>query len=137
MGEYLSWTLGSLCIAMAVLKVVGGVWCWVELRRKWRATPELWGIDWLDIVFRVESVFGAPLTTGDFSDWSPAARAELTAGQLWDIIAHKLREVGAVIPPDGWTRLVALLSDALNVRPARITTESRLYADMGMLDGLD
>ena len=36
---------------MAVLQVAAGVWCSVEFRRSGRHRAELWGVDWLDIVY--------------------------------------------------------------------------------------
>ncbi|QJW93762.1 hypothetical protein [Frigoriglobus tundricola] len=135
MGEWLRWAFGWACGALAVLKFAAGLWCWVELRRKWLELPELWGVDWLDIVFRVERAFGMPLTAADFAGWTTGARVGLTAGQLWELVADKLRGAGAEVPADGWERVVAVLSEALNVRAERIATESRLCADLDMGSG--
>jgi hypothetical protein len=38
---------------------------------------------------------------------------------------------------DGWARFVTLLSEALNVGARRILPESRLYADLGVVYGLE
>jgi hypothetical protein len=137
LGELLWWGLASLCAAVAVLQLVGRVWCLVELQRKWRAAPELWGIDWLDVVYRVEWAFGVALTAADFEGWPPDERAGLTAGQLRELVIGKLRAAGAEAPADSWDRVVALLSEALNVRASRIVPGSRLYADLGMVYGLE
>ena len=137
MSEWLGWAFGSVCVAIAVLKLAAGVWCLVELRRKWRAVPELWGVDWLDVVCRLERAFGVKLTAADFADWPADARAGLTAGQLWEVVADKFRVAGADVPVDGWERMAAALSEALNVRAKRIAAGSRLYADLGMAYGLE
>lgn len=137
MGAWLWWALSYICPAIAVLKVAGGVCCIVELRRKWRATPEFWGLDWLEVVYCVEREFGVTLTAADFVAWSADARVGLTAGQLWELIANKLRVADAAVPADGWERVVSALSEALYVRANRISAESRLYADLGMVYGLE
>jgi hypothetical protein len=137
MGEWLWLVLGSLFGLFAFVKILGGIWCLVELGRKWRGAFELWGIDWLDIVYRLERDFGVSLTAADFAVWSPEVRVALTAGQLWEIVAAKIRASGREVPGDGWNRVVAALSGALNVKPLRIFPQARLFADLGMLRGLD
>jgi hypothetical protein len=137
MGEWLWWVLGSLFGLFAVVKLLGGIWCLVELCRKWRGAFELWGIDWLDIVYRLEREFGVSLTAADFAGWSPEARVALTAGQLWEVVAVRICASGRDVPADGWDRVVAALSESLNGKPLRIVPHARLYADLGMLHGLD
>ncbi len=80
---------------------------------------------------------GVPITASDFQVCASDARYSLTAGQLWDLIAAKLWATSAGVPADGWQRVVVALSEALNVKPWRITSDSRLYADLGMLYGVD
>lgn len=126
--------VGHLTGAFAGLKVVGSAWCLFELR-KWRATPEFWALDWIDTVFRIQTVFGVRLTATDFQDWTAAERADLTAGQLWNVIVRKLPEANTPIPIEGWQLLAAALSAALCVPTNRISTESRLYADLDMIYG--
>jgi hypothetical protein len=104
---------------------------------KWRAARELWSVDWLDIVYRAEKEFGIAITVTDFEHWSAEGRSGLTAGQLWNLVATKLRTSGMVVPVDGWARAVRLLSKSLDVRPARVSTDSRLYVDLGMSYFLD
>jgi acyl carrier protein len=137
MAEWVAWMLGFVCIGLAVLKLAGGLWCLVELHRKWRSIPEFWSIDWLDIVFRVQREFGVVLSAHDFEDWTVEARLSLTAGQLWELVGGKLTRTGSDVPADGWPRVVTVLAEALNVKPARITPESRLYGDLGMTRGIE
>jgi hypothetical protein len=136
-GDWLWWRLGYLCGAFVVVKLLGTLWCFTELRRKWRSVPELWALDWLDIVYRVEHEFGVTLVAADFEVLPKDARAELTAGQLWEIVVARQRAAGATMPADGWARLAVALSEALNVRPSRIASGSRLYADLGMILGIE
>jgi len=137
MIEWLGPAFGYTCMALAVLKFVAGGWCLIELRRKWRAVPELWGIDWLDITYRVERAFRVTVTAADFRAWPAEARLGLTAGQLWELVACKLRTTESELPRDGWDRVAVVLSEALNVRAGSIVPESRLYADLGMVYGLE
>jgi hypothetical protein len=132
-SEWLWWVFGSLCWVLAALQIIGGCWVLIEWHRKWRPVRELWSIDWLDIVYRLERDFGVTFTAGDFEGWSAETRVALTAGQLWEMVAAKLRDAGTESPPDGWERVVAVLSDALNVKPRQVTPASRLYADLGMV----
>lgn len=137
MGEWAGWVCGSVCVAFAVLKLVGTLYTFLQLRRKWRTVPELWALDWLDIVYRVERDFGVLLAAADFEGLSPAARWGLTAGQLWGVIEARLGAIGSPVPPDGWGRLVTILTQALNVKPEQVTPDSRLYADLDMTRGVE
>jgi hypothetical protein len=85
----------------------------------------------------VEREFGVALTAADFAYLSPKARVALTAGQLWELVATRIRESGRPVPVDGWDRMVTALCQALNEKPVRITPAARLYADLGMVHGLD
>jgi len=137
MGEWLCGLLCWLFVLLAIFQIGLRVWCLIELQRKWRSIPELWGLDWLDVVYRVQRAFGVPLTAADFVELSPEARRALTAGQLWERIAAHLGATGRPVPADGWDQVAGALSEALNVDPDRIMPTSRLYADLGMLPGLD
>jgi hypothetical protein len=136
MAEWVWLALGGVCLTFAVVKVVGTCWCLFDLR-KWRATPELWGVDWLDVVYRIEAVFAVTLTAADFASLSPHERAALTAGQLWDVVTAKAAAENRPIPPDGWLRFVESLCAALPVRPDRVTPLARLTADLGMRPDID
>jgi len=56
----------------------------------------------------------------------------ITAGQFWELVAAKLQASGRPAATNGWQRMVLLLCRALNVKPARVTPSSRLYADLDM-----
>ena len=100
MGEWLWCLLGWLCAACAAVKLIGFCWFLVELRRKWRSIPELWSIDWLDIVCRLELEFEVTLTAADLADRSADERMALSAGQLWELVAAKMRVAGREVPAD-------------------------------------
>jgi hypothetical protein len=123
--------------AFATVRYICVVWCLIQLRRKWRSVPELWGIDWLDVVYRIERELGVTVTASDFEVLPADERIALTAGRLWEMVATKIRASGAETPADGWERFVAALSKALQVKSTRVTPASRLYADLGMLYGLE
>jgi hypothetical protein len=136
MNEWLWHVSGSICGVFAALQFIGGLWFMLEMRRKWRSVPELWSIDWLDIVYRLQREFRIKFTGTDFEGLSADARVELTAGLLWDLVAARVGGLGWEVPADGWERVVGVLSEALNVKPRQITPGSRLYADLGMVYGL-
>lgn len=79
MAEWAEWTIASLCGAFSVVQLLGTLWCVVEFHRRWRSVPELWALDWLDIVYRVEHEFGVALAAADFKGLPAEKRAALTA----------------------------------------------------------
>jgi hypothetical protein len=133
MGEWLGW----VCWAVAAMQFLAACWSFLELHRKWRSVPELWGVDWLDIVYRLEREFRVTLTAVDFEGQPGAARVKLTAGQLWELVKAKIVAADTEVPADGWERVVAVLAKALTVKPRRIAPGSRLYADLGMIYGIE
>jgi hypothetical protein len=137
MSKLLCWVLGSACLGFTVVKLIGGLWCLLEFQRKWRPVPELWSIDWLGIVYRLEREFGVTITAADFAGLSAEARVALTAGELWELVTAKMTAGNADLAAEGWERLVTILAEALNVPPRRIAPGSRLYADLGMMQGLE
>jgi hypothetical protein len=124
-------------VTLAVAKFLLGAWCLLELYRHWRSAPELWGIDWLDVVWRLERGFRVDLTEADFAHFSANERMALTAGQLWEVVVDKCRSAGIEAPANSWERVVTALCEALNVDAERVAPSSRLYADLGMLEGID
>jgi hypothetical protein len=133
MDEWLGW----VCGAVAAMQFIAACWCFLELHRKWRSVPELWGVDWLDIVYRMEREFGITLTAADFESQHAAARVALTAEQLWELVKAKIMAADGEVPADGWDRVVAVLAEALTIKPSRIAPGSRLYADLGMIYGIE
>src|SRR5262245_31276972 len=102
MGEWLWWTSGALCGALAVAKALVTAWCVVELRRHWRAAPGLWVVDWLDVVWRLHRELGVRLTGADSQRLSGDERAALTAGQLRGGGAGRRSGAGGGGPAGGW-----------------------------------
>ena len=132
----MDWVI-ALFALLAIVQITGSAWCHLVLRRHWRSVPELWGIDWLDVVWRLEQEFEVDLKGSDFERFTAKERTGLTAGQLWDAVVGKLRQTGIEVPGNGWERLVVALCEAFNVDAERINPDSRLYADLGMLYGVD
>ncbi len=130
MGTGLEWILLSLVFLTVSAKVVIVAWAIIELRRK--SVPELWGIDWLDILHRLEQEFGVVFSRTDFEAIPTGERLGLTVATLWALVEIELRSVGRSLPKDGWEKMVATLIEALNVAPDKVRSESRLYADLGM-----
>jgi hypothetical protein len=127
----------SLFAAGAVVQIILKATCIVALRRHWQSVPELWGIDWLDVVWRLERELKVKLTGSDFERFTAEERIGLTAGQLCEVVVEKLRQAGIQIPGNGWEHLVVALFEALNVDAEQVNPDARLYADLGMLDGVD
>jgi hypothetical protein len=131
-SEWLWYALWAVCELAFVVAYICFHRELFNSRCEWRNASELWGIDWLDILYRLNREFGVVLTAADFEELPADARSALTAGQLWEVVAAKLRVAGTTPPPDGWQRLVETLSEALSVKRQRITPESRLLEDLGM-----
>src|SRR5262245_44915293 len=101
-----------------------------DLRRK--SVPELWGLDWLGILYRLERSFDVVFDRTDFAAIPAHRRVFLTAGQLWDLVAAKLGMESRTVPDDGWDKVLAAVSEELNVKPVNVQRESTLYAELDM-----
>jgi acyl carrier protein len=136
MGEWFWDGMIALLAVYCAVSLFCTAWCLLELRRNWRSAPELWGLDWLDVVWRLERELGVHLTGADFGRFSVEERGQITAGRLWDVAIERLRIAGTEVPGDGLERVVKSLCEALNVDAERITPDSRLYEDLGMPYGM-
>lgn len=88
------------------------------------------GVDFLDIQFRLEKVFGFEDLGRSYADFLESKGVGVTAGDLHDFVCSRLVEEGR--PPHGsWPRLKILLHDALGAKPAEVCRGSRLMADLG------
>lgn len=100
--RFMSLGLGFVLICLLFALQFGGrIWFAWLLHRHWALVPELYGIAWLDIVFRLERAFGVSLKGSDFETIPPDSRVELSAGQLWEVVAAKLQSAGKSLPLDG------------------------------------
>lgn len=121
--------LGWLCGGVAFLQFIGGLLAVYSLCRK--SVPEFWGIDWIDILFRIESALDIEFHPADFRKFRRQTNDEITAGELFEIVEAKLAEVGR--PTYGaWGRMKIAIHEALNVSPRAVRRDSRLYADLRM-----
>ena len=91
------------------------------------------GIDWFDVRFRLERVFEVELRPADFQHlWTDRRVADLTAGELHEVICAKLRSQGRPVPFSSWNRVRRELAEALAISPFAIRRSSWLLADLGM-----
>ena len=115
------------------------------------------GIDGLDMLFRLEKSFGLKFD-GGFWDRIPQGEAEpvpwwrcgrfvtrssnpkwryerrepvVTAGDVHAIVCTILTEKGMTVPPDSWPRVRAVLSEVTGHAVEEISTQSRLFQDLG------
>lgn len=116
------------------------------------------GVDLLDITFRIEKTFGIRMPfnawlefAGMNRDQVAAVGFDVTAGQIYDFIVSRLREMpdGLHVPvesppksfnpnrPGPWSRedvwdlLRGILVDCLGVDSQVVTPDARLMADLG------
>lgn len=95
------------------------------------------GIDALDIMIRLEQVFGVKIP-GDRAYWSEEERQRkrsgtttATVGEIHQRVCDFLREVGLPIPDNSWERVTRCIGDALMITPTDINPEDRLVQDLG------
>jgi len=130
MSDLLFGVLDWLCGGLAAIQFVAGLICLYSLCRK--SVPELWGINWIDILFRLERDFQLEFHPSDFQRFRGQRRTDLTAGELYEIVQTKLSAAGRPVPCGAWYRMKIAIHEALNVSPLAVRRHSRLYADMGM-----
>jgi hypothetical protein len=91
------------------------------------------GIDWFDVRFRLERTFESRLRSVDFEHlWAERRVADLTAGELHDLVCALLRAKGRTVPISSWNRVRRELAESLNISPFAIRRSSWLTADLGM-----
>jgi hypothetical protein len=90
------------------------------------------GVDWLDIRFRLERRFDVRIEHADFDHLRGRSRADLTAGELFEVVCVRLRSAGRPVPPSAWNGVRLELAQALNVSPLGIRRGSWLAGDLGM-----
>ncbi|HSI33891.1 MAG: hypothetical protein ACAI43_14930 [Phycisphaerae bacterium] len=95
------------------------------------------GIDFLDIVFRLEKEFSIKLPRAALF-WTDAEmrlrrreRPPLTAGLLHRQLVEFLSRNRLDVPADSWERVRKCLSAALGVKEDEIRPDSRLIEDLG------
>jgi hypothetical protein len=116
------------------------------------------GLDALDTLFRLEKSFGVKFDKGFWSRVPQCAVVEparwwscdrfvtrssnpkwqyerrvpvVTAGDVHALVCVILNEKGMTVPPDSWPRVRAVLSDVTGHAEDEITTQSRLFSDLG------
>jgi hypothetical protein len=62
------------------------------------------GLDWFELRLRIERDFGVRIRQSDFQFMADERRADLTAGELYQVVCAKLRAAGRPIPWGAWNR---------------------------------
>ena len=88
------------------------------------------GIDFLDVVHRLERWYGVRLERADLEPlWLRPAR-NLTAGELHAAVCDKLRAAGRAVPASSWNGVRLELATVLGVSPFAIRPGSWRVADL-------
>jgi acyl carrier protein len=91
------------------------------------------GIDFLDLVFRLEKRYNLILDTGEWERLTAnRVNKDITAGEVQFVVGLALRDVGRPVPRSLWNGVRLTLADTLGVKVSRIKPESRLVKDLGM-----
>ena len=97
----------------------------------------LMGIDFLDIVFRLERSFAVKIprgrlywtreqvNRGDFPNTDP------TAGEIHARMCELLREQNRPVPSESWQRVCRCIGDCLGIGPDTIRPEHHLIGELG------
>jgi acyl carrier protein len=99
--------------------------------------PTCVGMDFLDIVVRLERAFGTKFERGTlyWTNEQVAAgqfpRSDPTVGFLHQRVCDELRAHRRSIPSDSWERVRDSVAQALSARPQDIRPADRLIADLG------
>ena len=95
------------------------------------------GIDFLDIVFRLEKSFAVKIprgrlcwtreqvSRGDFPNYDP------TVGEIHVRMCELLGEQKRPVPSDSWQRVCRCIGDSLAVMPEMIRPEHHLIGELG------
>jgi hypothetical protein len=129
--DLFGWLCFGPLMVLGLIRFLVGLHCWYVLERK-SLHSFLWSIDWADVLLRLEREFGITFCPDDFRYLISQRPPDISAGELFAIVRRKVWDTGYPAPADGWQRLTAALSEALNVEPSSILCESRLRADLGM-----
>jgi hypothetical protein len=133
--DWLCYLFIGVVFLAAVFQHVGMLYAIWALRTK--AVPCLWGIDWLDVVWRLERRFGICLDATDFQYLAEQGQDDVTAGEVYAVVCRKLWDANRPIPAGGWNGVRIDLHEALHVRPFSVRRSSLLIRDLGMLRGID
>jgi hypothetical protein len=91
------------------------------------------GIDFLDIVFRLEKEFRFDARLQP-APWDDRPVPNLTAGQLHHWVCERLMYTGRPVPSDSWPRVQRCIGEALGMPESQILDirpEDRLVQDLG------
>lgn len=95
------------------------------------------GVDLLDVLFRLERVFGVRIARADFLKLFHRHRPpDATVGELFDLVASHARHAGVADEElDAaffWPRFRQVLADALGLDPDEIAKDRWFFRDLGV-----
>lgn len=94
------------------------------------------GIDFYDLIFRLEKRFGIELERVSDSRWKEIFLTrnppDITAGELYEVVIQKIQEQGREMPANGWAMFCFEVSRCLGVHESDIKPESLLAGELGM-----
>lgn len=90
------------------------------------------GVDWLDIRFRIERRYGVRFERDDFTHRPNIRTNDITAGELFAVVAEKLQASGRRVPASCWNGVRLEVGEALSVSPLTIRSGTLLIAELGM-----
>ena len=93
------------------------------------------GVDWLDIVLRIEKSFGIKIQRGDDKRLlrMPVVPNKTGArcGDLHDMVLRLCEEQGVKVPPSSWTRVKLCIMRACKAKAKRVRKDAWLHDDCG------
>lgn len=92
------------------------------------------GVDFLDIAFEIEKLFGVRITPADLfesPEWDHDKK-DCTAGALHRVICQKCEAAGLTVPRSSWNRMRLALMRAVAVAAEEVQEEAWLIRDLGM-----
>ncbi len=89
------------------------------------------GIDFLDVVLELETLFGVRLEAYDILPTWNSQMNDCTVRDLHDIVCQKCLASGVKVPRSSWNRVKIALVKSLGVSPSEVTKDAWLRRDLG------
>ena len=88
------------------------------------------GIDFLDVVLELETLFDVRLEPGDILPARTSRKNDCTVGDLHEIVCRKCLACGVTVPQSSWNRVKIALVKSLGVSPSEVTRDAWLRRDL-------
>jgi hypothetical protein len=87
------------------------------------------GIDFQDVSFRLEKLFGVRI---EAADWQSAfqGKMDFTVGELHDLVVAKCKSQGVKVPRSSWNRVRVALCQVSGTSPKKMRRETLLLKDL-------